>query len=85
MPNCFGEYGSRTECTAEGKLGCSVKKSCKKKHNAVIISFKVKWMPIQRLREEKAEQQKIRKKAEKEVRRLSQLIPQKLNEFNNEM
>ena len=62
MPDCFGEYGSMTECTANGKIGCSVKESCKRKYKAVINGFKELWMPIQKLREQRIEQRRIWKR-----------------------
>lgn len=47
--------------------------------------LKDSWLIIQDMRDLRAKNRKIMQKASKEVRRLSQEIPRKLNEFNNIM
>lgn len=47
--------------------------------------LKAKWTEIQELRGSQQKNRKIMQKAQKEVRRIAQELPKKLNEYNEMM
>ena len=80
--NCFGEYGSRTECFMKGKNGCQVRKTCQRKYARTIGVLKDAWIKIQILRDQQRITRKTWIESGKKIRQLGQEIKKQLEKYN---